>query len=390
MTRKDWLQTIFYTLLSVVLFGATFGAGYYFRGTQYRTLSDRYPLLAEVQAILDDRYLGETLDDTALNRALVRGLLEAYEDPYTFYVEPVQAQLNSDNLAGVYGGIGSYLSRNAAGDLVLDPFPNSPAEQAGILTDDVLLEVDDTPITPELSIDDIVSIVRGPVGTVVTLLIRTGDDAPREVEVTRAQIDLPSVDWRLLEQDPTIGYIRLTRFSDRSAEEITTAIQDLRDDGATRLVLDLRNNGGGLLDSAVEVADVFLGAGVVMYEEILGQPEKTFRAENGEIGEDLPLVVLVNGNSASASEILAGALQDRDRAPLIGQTTFGKGSVQLIFPLSDGGSLHVTNARWFTPNRTNLSAGGLTPDIMIEFDADAHGQGFDPELTRAIEVLNEQ
>lgn len=387
MNRKDRLLFGAYTLISAGMLILAFAAGYIVRGRALPFAEDRYPLLIEAQDILDRAYLGDVPDITGLNYELVRGLVTAYNDPYTVFVEPVQAELNADDLSGSYGGIGSILRRTEAGDLALSPFPDSPAAEAGLQEGDLLLAVGDTSIAAEMTIEEIVALVRGPEGTRVTLTVQTGDDDPRDVRVERRAIDIPSVTWRVLDNAPTIGLITLIRFSDRSAEEVADALADFEAQGVEMLILDLRNNGGGLLDASIDVADLFLDGGVVLYEQRLNEPEETYSARPGGAAIEQPLVILVNGNSASASEILAGALRELGRATLIGQNTFGKNSVQLIFELTDGSSLHVTHARWFTPDRTDLAAGGLTPDIVLEFDAEAHQQGFDPELDRAVEYL---
>lgn len=387
MNLREFGRYAAYTVFAMAMVSLTFAAGWVARG-EFGTPSDeRYPLLAEAQRHLDRSFLGEVPDETTRSYGLIRGLVDTYNDRYTFFVEPVQARLDSDDLAGTYGGIGSYLTRNEDGELALEPFEDSPAAEAGILIGDILLRVDDTEITPEMSLDEIVSIVRGPEGSTVRLQVRTGDNAPRELDVTRREIPLPSVSHRVLEQDDTIGLIRMTRFADTSADEVEAAIEDLRSQGVDKLVIDLRNNGGGLLTAATDTADLFLEEGVILYEEDVDTGEQTYRARSGGAATDLPIVILINELTASASEILAGALRENGRAVLIGQNSFGKTSVQLIHALSDGSSLHVTHARWYTPDRTNIEDGGLAPDIFLEFDADAHGQGLDPELERAVEYL---
>jgi carboxyl-terminal processing protease len=203
------------------------------------------------------------------------------------------------------------------------------------------------------------------------------------VTVMRAEIQTPSMEWRLLDEPSatTVGYIRHTIFSERSADELRTALSELTDDGADRFILDLRGNPGGLVDAAVEIADLWLDSGVLLIEKHADGTERTFEGQPGNAAGDAPLTVIVDGATASASEILAGALQDHGRAKLVGEKTFGKGSVQLVYELSDQSSLHVTNAQWFTPNRHQISGQGLTPDVVIE-------PGSDP-LPQALALLQE-
>jgi carboxyl-terminal processing protease len=244
------------------------------------------------------------------------------------------------------------------------------------------------PITAEMTVPEIRDLVKGETGTTVVLTVRhPGETEPVDISIVRAEILLPSVTSRLLEDDPTIGYIQLSRFSGESAGEIAGALTDLLGQGATKIVLDLRQNGGGLRDAAVEVADHFLDEGLVLTVESQQEGERTYRSTDETLAPDQPLVVLVDGGTASASEIVAGALKDRGRAKLVGSKTFGKGSVQLVFDLSDGSSVHVTSARWYTPNRTPIDQNGLEPDFAVELTQEAIDSGRDPALERAIQYL---
>jgi carboxyl-terminal processing protease len=316
----------------------------------------------------------------------VRGVLETLDDPYTVLVEPVSRQFEQDDLRGSYGGVGLALNRGPEGQVLLSPMRDSPAAQAGVQEADILLAVDELKITPGLDISrDIAAKIRGEVGTDVILTIQRGDET-LVFTITRHVIETPSVTWRMLDEAPTLGYVQIESFTDRTVDELRAALQELIAAGASALILDLRDNGGGLLQSAIDVADQFLDEGVVLYENRRGEAEKSYIAREDGEALDIPLAVLVNQGTASASEIVAGALQDRDRGPLIGESTFGKGSVQLIFDLSDGSSLHVTAARWYTPNRHQLDAVGLTPDFVVESSTDANTYT-DPQLERAITFL---
>ncbi|MBL8057414.1 MAG: hypothetical protein JNK29_11980, partial [Anaerolineales bacterium] len=234
-------------------------------------------------------------------------------------------------------------------------------------------------------LDTVTALLRGSVGTPVRISLRRGQ-ADLAFTINRQPIALPSVTWQMVAGQPDLGLIALSRFSDRTARELERAARELAAQGARRYVLDLRNNGGGLLDAAVNVAGQFLDGGVVLVETSRDGGEKTYTAPAapGPLTA-APLAVLVNGNTASAAEILAGALLDRGRAPLIGQTTFGKGSVQYVFALSDGSSLHITANRWFTPSRRQLDRVGLPPTIVVTPAPD----GADAELAQAVQYLSE-
>jgi carboxyl-terminal processing protease len=341
-------------------------------------------IFREAYDLIEQDFFGPLPSNRERVYGAVRGLLETLDDPYTVLVEPIPRQLEQDDLRGSYGGIGMTLDRNPEGQVVLTPFRDSPAAQAGILEGDVLLAIDGVQITPEMDISqDIASRIRGEVGTQVTLAIQRREET-HIFTVTRQVIETPSVTWRVFDTAPDLGYIQITSFTDRTPAELTEALAELASNSASGLVLDLRDNGGGLLQSSIDVADQFLDGSVVLYERRRGQEERAYVDNEGGSGLSIPLVVLVNHGTASASEIVAGAIQDHGRGKLVGENTFGKGSVQLIFDLSDGSSLHVTAARWYTPNRHQLDGVGLSPDVIVEADLSSN---VDVQLQRAIECL---
>lgn len=342
----------------------------------------------EAWHLVRDNFYGELPDTQHLAWGAIRGALATLNDPHTSFLEPQPRQREKEELSGRFGGIGAYVTQAEDGSFVLDPMPGQVAEQAGIQKGDVVLKVDDTEITPQMTVNDVVSLVRGQVGTVVRLTLRReGLAEPFVVEIVRQEILSPSVEWKMLEGVEGIGYVRITIFSDRTAKELRQAIKELRDQGMERLVLDLRGNGGGLLDAAVDVAGEFLDGGVVLFQVEKGDKETPFNAGGGGRFTTGSLVVLVDGGTASASEIVVGALQDRSRATIVGQKTYGKGSVQSVFDLSDGSSVHITSAQWFTPNRRQISGEGLMPDVEVAISDEDRNQGRDPQLERAIEVL---
>jgi carboxyl-terminal processing protease len=372
--------------------GAGYGAHWYFtRDNPTSDETDQFRVYWEVWHIIEDKFYGDIPEGPAPVYGAIRGALGTLEDPYTLFVEPQPRALEKAELEGQFGGIGAYITRGPAGEVILTPMVDSPAEQAGVQEGDVVLRVDDTPITPEMTSDQVVLLIRGEVGTQVALTLqRVGVADPIVVTVTRRNIETPSVEWRTLDQDPAIGYIHVRLFTERTGRELERALQDLREAGVTGLILDLRDNGGGLLDAAVDVTSQFLREGVVLYEDRRDQSEKSYSVNKGGLALDLPLVVLVNGGTASASEIVAGALQDYGRASLIGEKTFGKGSVQLVYDLTDQSSRHVTIARWLTPNRHRIDGEGLRPDVEVIPTEEDRAAGTDPQLERAIAYLQKE
>jgi carboxyl-terminal processing protease len=342
----------------------------------------------EAWHLIEDTFYSDLPDMQHLAWGAIRGAIGTLNDPYTSFLEPQPRQREKEDLSGRFGGIGAYVTQTEDGSIVLEPMPGLPAEQAGVQKGDVVLKVDDTEITPEMTVDDVVTLVRGEIGTIVQLTLRrSGQSEPVVVEVKREEIPSPSVESRMLEGVDGIGYVRITIFSDRTGRELESALQELKSQGMTRLALDLRGNGGGLLGSAIDVASQFLPDGVVLYEVSKGQPDQTEMVKGSGEFTSGTMAVLVDGGTASASEIVAGALQDRNRAILVGEKTYGKGSVQSVFDLSDGSSVHITSAQWLTPNRHQISGIGLTPNIEVGTTEDDRNQGRDPQLERAIEAL---
>ncbi len=380
----------------VILAAGAFGAGYLTRelvnGRGNSSLvhaNEDMELFNEAWGLIQGNFLGSIPDSRAVTYGAIRGSLATLNDPYTVFIEPAAREVERERLQGTFGGIGAYISRSEeTGEVLLEPIPGNPAEAAGIVAGDALLAIDGFAIPPEMTVPEIIDLIKGEKGTAVVLTIRHPGAADSvNIEVIRADILLPSVVYRLIEEDPTIGYIQLSRFSGESGKEVGAAIQDLLQLGATRFILDLRQNGGGLRDAAVEVADHFLDEGPVLYLQSQNEGERVFNSTSETIAPTEPLVVLIDGGTASASEIVAGALKDRGRATLIGSKTFGKGSVQLVFDLSDGSSVHVTSARWLTPNRTQIDQSGLEPDVPVAITQEDIDNGRDPILAEAVSYL---
>lgn len=302
----------------------------------------------------------------------LRDALEQLADPYTRFMDPEEFQAFANQTSGELVGVGMQLAVNPDTNalMVVQPIENSPALAAGIQPGDLIRRIDATS-TQDMAVAEAASLIRGEAGTTVTLLIERGDTAPFEVTLTRARIDLPVVRSAVrTEAGRQIGYIRLSEFSAHAAEQMRAAITELEDQSVDGFVLDLRNNPGGMLDQAIVIARMWLDQGdIVRTVDREGHAEQA--SANGTAITDLPLVVLVNGSSASASEIVSGALQDNQRATIVGSQTYGKALVQSVNPLSDGSGLNVTIAHYYTPSGEDINHRGITPDVVVDLSEDA-------------------
>jgi len=337
------------------------------------------------QIILEDYVESDEIDLEALSRGAIEGMIEAIDDPYSAYVGAEEYEAKKDVFEGSFGGIGAEMTIDGEGRIkVVAPIAGSPAYRAGIKPGDIVTHIDGES-TEDMSFAEAVLTIRGEPGTEVTLGILRDSEA-QDITITREVIDLSTVRAEMISDD--IVQISLSAFSSPTEEDMKAAIEEAVAGGATGVVLDLRGNPGGLLDSAVAVASQFLDGGIVTEVEYGDGERETWEVEEGGIATDLPLVVLVDGGSASGSEVVAGALQDRDRAPIIGTQTFGKGSVNHFHRLADGSAIYITGARWYTPNGNLIEGQGITPDEVVEITAEDIEQGRDPQLERAIEYLN--
>jgi len=377
----------FFALMLVLLVLGAFLAGYLFH--ERLVGADNFPLLDEAYHLVKDHGLNPPPPDPAMEYGMIRGMLQAYGDPHTAFFEPAQHELQSNALEGKYGGIGVQLEKDSQGYWVLFPFPESPARQAGIQDGDRLLAVEALKISPDTPVDSIQSAVRGPVGQNVKLTIGHAPGyAPVVLTLKREEIPLPSVTWRLDMGQPDVGVIKVNLIAASSAEEIRHAVKDLTERGASRFVLDLRDNPGGLLTAGVDIARLFLKEGVVMQQQYRDQDVQTYRVEKAGPLASIPLAVLINEGSASAAEIAAGALQAQHRAPLIGTKSYGKDTIQLVFSLKDDSSLHVTSAHWWLPGQKSIGGIGLQPDVPV--DPTQATAGADPILQAAVQYLLSQ
>ena len=349
----------------------------------------------EAWDIVADQYDGALPPTDELMESAIAGSLEALDDDYTRYVSPEVAERTRQDMGGAVEGIGAMVQENDEGLFeIVRPIDGQPADLAGLQAGDVIVEVDGQSVL-EIDFDEVILMVRGPAGTTVNLkVMREGEEEPLEFSIVRARFEVAVVEYEMLPAEMTggaaIGYIRLTEFGATAEEKLLEALAAILAQQPAGLVFDLRDNPGGYLDQSVAVADAFLPAGVALFERNIRGLDQTFTTDDGDAAEEIPLVVLVNAGSASASEIVAGAIQDRDRAVLVGETTFGKGSVQQIHTLADGGELRVTVARWYTPDNHTIQDEGITPDIEVETPEDLGGPE-DSQLVRAIDyILNGQ
>jgi carboxyl-terminal processing protease len=367
---RSFKHTFFITFAACVTLAAAFLAGFLVNEYRHRTF-DAFPVFNEALGLLRDQAYHPLPTPRVLEYGMIRGLLQAYtsavSDPHSSFLEPPQAELESNSLAGKFGGIGIRLGVDSEGYPVLYPFPDGPAALAGVLENDRLIGVDSLEVTPQTPGDVLQSAIRGPEGERVTIRVaRPPDFSPLEFSITRKEVALPSVTWHIDSVDPRLGILEVNTIAEPTPGEIQRAAADLQSRGASAYILDLRNNGGGLLDAGVAVARLFLKDGVVMEQQFRGEAVTRYRVEEPGPLAEIPLVVLVNGGTASASEIIAGCLQAQQRALLVGEPTYGKNSIQLVYSLSDRSSLHVTAALWWIPGLDAPKPGkGLTPDVAI-------------------------
>jgi carboxyl-terminal processing protease len=347
-----------------------------------------YHLLNEVQGLVDRHYLRQQPDLTQRQYAAIRGVLATLEDRYTFFIEPPVAQSESDVLAGVYGGIGLQVTKDEQGRFVLFPFEDSPALEKGIESGDLLEAINGSPVDLTMRQDSIDQMLRGEVkpGNGVELSVIKPDGRKLTVYIEFSVITVPSIVWRPISEIDGVGYIQIIRFTSRTPDEMFEALRNLAVSDLRALIIDLRNNSGGLLQESIDVTSLFLNSDQIVVYEVNNHSERALKGSRGHDFADIPLVVLVNQGTASAAELMAGAIKDYGRGILIGQRTFGKGTVQQIFRLSDNSSVHITSAEWLTPNRQKLEGIGLEPDIAMIPDENSR----DVELGEAIRYLTQR
>jgi len=343
---------------------------------QARAIVESYQVDAEEKKISEDKIIHEA----------IRGMVGAWSDPYTRFLNPSQLKNEQINLEGQYGGLGMYVGERDNRVLVISPIEDTPADRAGIKPKDQIVKVNNE-VVVGLDSQEIVNRLRGAPGTSVTVWMRReNEDELLKFDLVREIIKIESVRHEMLADN--VGYLRLTQFKKRTDNEAEEAIKELISKGAEKLILDLRNNGGGLIDVAVNISSFFLDDGIIV--ETKGRMERSNEVYNVNLSgfkTKIPLIVLINEGSASASEIVAGALMDRGRAVTIGKTSFGKGSVQTLFNLTDGSGLFVTIAKYFTPSGRAIDHVGLPPTIEVDGDMEKD-RSKDMPLQRAIEEIS--
>ncbi|GMQ78691.1 MAG: hypothetical protein BMS9Abin02_1220 [Anaerolineae bacterium] len=340
-------------------------------------------LLLEVWDVIGEKYDGGFPTEDEVIYGAIEGSLELLDDQNTRFIPRDIVEQLRLQIEGRYEGIGAFVELNEDGYLeIVRPMEGQPADLAGLRSGDLITHVDGESVLGK-SIDQITAAVKGPRGTEVTLTVDR-DSETFDVTIERKLIEIPIVEAEYLEEG--IAYIRLTSFSGLADAQVSEELEQLLDQEPAGLIFDLRDNPGGLLNQAVSVSDIFLTEGIILYERDSSGDEKIFRAENGQLGESIPLVILVNKGSASASEIVAGAVQDNNRGILIGEQTFGKGSVQQSAVLSDGSELRVTIARWYTPLNISIDKEGISPDIEVETPEEFFNEN-DTQLQRAIDYI---
>ncbi|HEY9076470.1 MAG TPA: S41 family peptidase [Anaerolineaceae bacterium] len=340
--------------------------------------------------LVHDQFVDQPVNDEELMRGAIRGMLGALKDQHTSYMDPDQYRQQNTPLKGEYEGIGAWVDITGEYLKIISPMPNSPAEKAGLKAGDTIVAVDGEDMT---GIDGnlVLRRILGPAGTKVTITIRRGgtDTKPFDVEITRAKITVPTVEGKMLENK--IAYVQLFNYGEKTTADLRKTLKDLMAQKPNGMILDLRNNGGGYLDTAIEVTSEFIAKGVIMYEVYGTGKRDTYNAKSGGLATNIPLVVLVNEGTASASEITAGAIQDYGRGQLVGTTTYGKGSVQNWVPLTnDQGAVRVTIARWLTPKERQIHKVGLKPDVVVELTEEDIKAERDPQLDKAIELLTKK
>jgi carboxyl-terminal processing protease len=337
--------------------------------------------------IVHEQYVDQPLDDTSLMHGAIKGMIEALGDKHSSYMDPDQYKQANASLEGEYEGIGAWVDLTGDYLTIISPIPNTPAAAAGLRSGDQVIAIDGVDMTGVAS-DIVHKKVLGPAGSTVTLtILRVGQDTPFDVSITRAKVIVPSVITEM--RDDQIAYVQLIQFGDKTTSELKAGLKELMKQNPKGLILDLRNNGGGYRDTAVQVLSEFLpNKEIAMLEEFGDGTIQKFYTEGQGQALDVPMIVLVNEGSASASEIVAGALQDYQRAQLLGVTTYGKGSVQVWLPLDNNqGAVRVTIARWLTPESRQINDVGLTPNVVVEITDEQYAAGQDPQLDRAVEIL---
>lgn len=410
-TKRRFFQkyVLFYCL--ILLIGGSFFVGFYsgayyekevqvpqeyglLKGREkeipkYLSKDVEFDLLWDVWSRVKNDYVHKNTPDTKLFYGALAGIVASLGDPYSVFLTPETSEKFHESLSGSFQGIGAEIGIKKNQLLIITPLPDTPADKAGLRTGDKILKIDRVN-TAGMPLDEAVSKIRGKKGTTVVLTIyRDGEEKERDVSIVRSTIEVKSVTWKLLD-DPTIGYVKVSNFNEDTEGRFQEAVNYMLGKRVKGIILDLRNNPGGFLDTAIQMAGYWVDGQTVVIEQYDGDHREEFKARMNARLEKMPTIVLVNEGSASASEIVSGALQDYGSATLVGMKTFGKGSVQDVKPLKDGSSVKLTVAKWLTPKGRMIDEEGIKPDIEVEISKEDFEANRDPQLQKATELLKEK
>ena len=352
-----------------------------------QSLTTGFERVEEVWQLLEQQHINRSdLDSDKISEAAIRGILESLDDPYASFLDAEQFSMESQDVHGSFEGIGAHVGILDEKITIIAPMPDSPAEKAGIRSGDIILGINGDS-TADTTLLEAVSKIRGEKGTTVDLLIlHANEPIPVTITVRRGVIQIDSVTFQLMPND--IGYIHISNFTESTKSEVEGALREFEEETTSgALILDLRNNPGGLLNSVVDVTSLFIDDGLVLYEIDGSGARKDWPVRNNRRKQDYPMVVLINQFSASASEVLCGALMDHERATIIGTKSFGKGSVNILRSLSDGSGIYFTVAHWFTPKGTLIEGAGIEPDVVVDISPDTPN---DIQIEKALEILNQK
>ena len=396
-------KNLIYGFLVIAIF-LSFGLGFYFGGFWKQTApilgvnnqelgkpeGVDFSLFWDAWRVLEDKYVEpQDLDYQKMIYGAISGMVKSLEDPYTVFMPPEDSKIFLEDVSGTFEGVGMEIGIRQGQLTVIAPLEGTPAQRAGLRPGDKILKVNDT-YTQDITIDEAVKMIRGPKGTEVVLTILRKDWVqPKEISIVRGVIAIPSLKLELREDN--IAYLKLYHFSEKARSDFKNAAIKILNSPAEKIILDLRNNPGGYLEVAQDIAGWFLPKGQVVVIEDFGEgkKKKEYKAEGKGQLSRYPLVVLINQGSASGSEILAGALRDNRGIKLIGEKSFGKGSVQQLENLKDKSSLKITVAKWLTPKGKSISEKGLQPDVKVEMTDEDYNEGRDPQLDKAVEIIKE-
>lgn len=347
-----------------------------------------FELFWETWELLEDKYVDQPLSDEDLFYGALEGLVASLDDPHSVFLNPEMTEEFNREMNGEFEGIGAEVGIRNERVTVISPLPDTPAKRAGLQPQDAIYAIDDVDTTG-MPLDEAVNRIRGKKGSVVKLtILRKGETELRDIEVTRDVITVPSVTWEIKEDG--IAYVEIYHFNSDAISGFKKVANEILLEEPSAIILDLRSNPGGFFGASISVSDYWLDEGVIVKEVFSDGAEEEYSASSGAIFGNLPTVVLVNGGSASASEIVAGALQDHNKATIVGEQTFGKGSVQGLNYLEDGSSIKLTTAKWLTPDGKQIDGEGITPDVIVEMEKEDYENYLDPQLDKAIEILREE